>query len=142
MPLPNDVIRQRLQLLEDYVRQLQRFRNRTLDEITNDLGLAWAIEHGLQLSIQCVIDICQYLVAQLALGVPNTSEEAIDLLGKAGVFPVEFAQTLGRMTRFRNILVHVYTKVNVGLVYDNLQNHLNDFAEFARHVLSFVDSLA
>jgi len=142
MALQSVVVHQKLQLLEDYVRQLRRFRERTLEEVSADLGLAWAIEHGLQVSIQCVIDVCQYLVAQLALGVPNTSEEAVDLLRKAGVFPNEFAQTLVRMIRFRNILVHVYAKVDVEIVRNNLQNHLDDFVRFAEHVLHFLDSLA
>ena len=70
--------------------------------------------------------------------VPATSQEAITLLEKAGVFPAPFAQTLLRMTRFRNVLVHVYVAVDVKLVYDNLQNHLDDFTEFARHVLDFL----
>jgi uncharacterized protein YutE (UPF0331/DUF86 family) len=136
---PNDeTIRQRLHLLEGYVQQLHGYRQRTFDDVRGDIGLVWAIEHGLQLSIQCVIDVCQYLVAMLALGVPATSQDAIELLHDTGVFPAAFAHTLVQMVRFRNILVHVYTQVDVGRVYDTLQNHLDDFGQFAQHVLHFI----
>jgi uncharacterized protein YutE (UPF0331/DUF86 family) len=133
--LHNDVIGQRLQLLESYVQQLQGYRQRTLEEVRGDVGLAWAIEHGLQLSIQCVIDVCHYLVAGLSLGVPATSQHAIELLRDAGVFPAAFAHTLIQMTRFRNVLVHLYTQVDLARVHDVLHNHLDDFGQFARYVL-------
>ena len=70
MALSDEVIRQRLQLLESYVQHLQGYRARTRDEVRSDMSLTWAIEHGLQLSIQCVVDVCHYLVADLVLGVP------------------------------------------------------------------------
>ena len=138
MALNSNVICQRLHLLESYVRQLQGYRQRTLEEVRGDVGLAWAIEHGLQLSIQCVIDVCHYLVAGLALGAPATSQEAIELLRDADVFPPAFAQTLVQMVRFRNVLVHLYAQVDVRRVYDNLHNHLDDFGQCAQHVLRFL----
>ena len=120
------------------MQHLQGYRARTRDEVRSDMSLTWAIEHGLQLSIQCVIDVCHYLVADLALGVPATSQEAIELLRDAGVFPATFADTLVQMARFRNLLVYVYTQVDIERVYDHLQNHLDDFGQFAQHVLQFL----
>jgi uncharacterized protein YutE (UPF0331/DUF86 family) len=138
MAFSDEVIRQRLQLLESYVQHLQGYQERTRDEVRSDISLTWAIEHGLQLSIQCVIDVCHYLVADLALGVPATSQEAIELLRDAGVFPATFADTLMQMARFRNLLVHVYAQIDIERVYDHLQNHLDDFRQFAQHVLQFL----
>src|SRR5207248_7623970 len=83
-----------------HLQHVQSFPTRRSSDLT------WAIEHGLQLSIQCVIDVCHYLVADLALGVPATSQEAIELLRDAGVFPATFADMLVQMARFRNLLVH------------------------------------
>ncbi len=138
MLLNEGAIRERLQLLESHVQRLQLLRQRTLEEVRSDVSLAWAVEHGLQLSIQCVIDVCQYLVAGLALGTPATSQDAIELLRAAGVFPAPYAQTLVQMVRFRNILVHLYAQVDVGRVHENLQNHLGDFGHFAQLILEFL----
>jgi uncharacterized protein YutE (UPF0331/DUF86 family) len=138
MALSDEVIRQRLQLLESYVQHLQGYRARTRDEVRSDMSLTWAIEHGLQLSIQCVMDVCHYLVADLVLGVPATSQEAVELLRDAGVFPATFAHTLVQMARFRNLLVRVYAHVDIERVYDHLQHHLDDFGQFAQHVLQFL----
>jgi uncharacterized protein YutE (UPF0331/DUF86 family) len=43
-----------------------------------------------------------------------------------------------QMARFRNLLVHVYAHINIERVYDHLQNHLDDFGQFAQHVLQFL----
>ena len=138
MALSDEVIRQRLQLLESYVQHLQGYRVRTRDEVRSDISLTWAVEYGLQLSIQCVIDVCHYLVADLVLGGPATSQEAIELLRDAGVLPATFADTLVQMARLRNLLVHVYAQIDIERVYDHLQNHLDDFRQFAQHVLQFL----
>ena len=120
------------------MQHLQGYRAWTRDEVRSDISLTWAIEHSLQLSIQCVLDVCHYLVADLALGVPATSQEAIELLRDAGIFPATFAHTLVQMARFRNLLVHVYAHVEIERVYDHLQNHLDDFGQFAQHVLQLL----
>ena len=96
---------------------------------------ALAVGRTSKLSIQCVIDVCHYLVADLVLGVPATSQEAIELLRDAGVFPAAFAHTLVQMARFRNLLVHVYAQVDIERVYEHLQSHLDDFGQFAQQVL-------
>jgi len=137
--LPNEsAILQKLQLLEAYVHNLRGFTHRSHDDLRNDVGLAWAVQHGLQVSIQCVIDVCQLLVAGLALGPPASSVEAMDLLRDAGVFPAPFAQTLGRMARFRNVLVHAYAQVDLKRVHESLMGQLDDFGRFAADVLSFL----
>lgn len=138
MVLDDAGIRERLQLLDGYVQELEHQRCRTLDDLRGDVALSWAIEHGLQLAIQCLIDVCHYLVAGQALGAPATSEEAVELLRDKGVFPASFAEALVRLVRFRNVLVHVYARVDLRRVHKNPQEHLGDFGEFARLVSSFL----
>ena len=138
MTITNGTIQRYLQLLSGYVLQLQKHRERSRDELHADLDLAWAIEHGLQLCIQCVIDICQYTVAELGLSAPESSPQAIELLRDAGVFSADFATTLIQMVRFRNILVHAYAHVDVDRVHSNLAK-LDDFAQFAQCILKFFE---
>ncbi|MBI4602784.1 MAG: DUF86 domain-containing protein [Planctomycetes bacterium] len=138
MAISDKAIRHRLELLEGYVQGLRALRGRTLEEVQKDVSVAWAVQHGLQISIQCVIDICQQLVAALALGSPSSSIEAVDLLRDAGIFPAALAQTLVQMARFRNVLVHAYAQVDLRRVHANLVNHVDDFGRFAQHILAFL----
>jgi len=133
-----EVILERLAALGQYTAHLERFRAMSYEEVAADIEHVWAMEHGLQLGIQCVIDVCDQLVAQLSLGVASTHPEAVELLCQAGVLPETLRPTLIGMMRFRNILVHAYLHVNVEQVYHSLQTGLPDFAEFTRCVLEFL----
>lgn len=42
------------------------------------------------------------------------------------------------MAGLRNVIVHEYAAVDQTVVSDVLNNHLDDFSEFARHVRDFV----
>lgn len=43
------------------------------------------------------------------------------------------------MSRFRNLIVHRYWDVDYGRVHQTLQSSLEDFARYARAVLSYLD---
>lgn len=133
-----EVVTDRLERLAEYVSALHRYRAMTCDEIASDIGHTWAVEHGLQLSIQCVIDVCDHLVAELGLGTPRTHPDAVELLIEAGILPSAMLERLTGMMRFRNVLVHAYARVDVRRVCENLGTGLDDFAEFARCVLEFL----
>jgi uncharacterized protein YutE (UPF0331/DUF86 family) len=140
--LSDTTIRHKLQLLEGYVRNLRELRVRIAEALGADVALAWAVQHGLQLSIQCVIDVCQLLAAGLALGPPSSAMEAMELLGEAGAFDTASVQRLKQMARFRNVLVHAYAQVDLKLVHENMVKHLDDFGAFAAQVATFLSKLS
>lgn len=134
-----EVVFARLELLENYVARLQRHAHRSRADLDTDPDLAWVVEHGLQLCIQCVTDVCHSVVAEGGLGPAGRSVEAVERLRDAGVFPVEFSETLIRMIPFRNILVHLYARVNLDRVHEALTTQLDDFGHFARYILDYLD---
>ena len=50
-----------------------------------------------------------------------------------------FAETLGEMVRFRNILVHAYAHVDVEKVHTALRTGLEDLRTFAFAIEQFVE---
>jgi len=56
------------------------------------------------------------------------------------VLPAEFATRFRGVAGFRNVLVHAYLDVDLGRVHAVLNDHLDDFTEFARHVEGWVRS--
>ena len=134
-----EFILERLEALGRYTAQLERYRGMDCSEIASDLGRTRAVEHGLQLCIQCMMDISDRLVAELSLGTPATHPDVIDLLCQAGVLPESLRPTLTGMIRFRDILVHAHVQVDVQRVCSNLQTGLQDLSEFARCVVEFLN---
>lgn len=89
-------------------------------------------ERFLQLAIEATLDIGAHLVADLKLGAIEVSRDVPYHLGDAGIVPPDLRETWIRMIGFRNILVHDYLELDRHIVYQVLQNHLDDFRRLAQ----------
>jgi uncharacterized protein YutE (UPF0331/DUF86 family) len=58
------------------------------------------------------------------------------------VLPVEFATQLRPLAGFRNVLVHGYLQVDLGIVEQVLNAKLYDLEQFAFHVEKFLAQTA
>ena len=95
-------------------------------------------ERLLQISIECVLDICGSIVAGLHLGLPQDEDDLFEKLDRASVISAELKNTLRKMKGLRNILVHDYGTVNDEAVFNVVQNRLGDFKAFKREILEAV----
>lgn len=64
----------------------------------------------------------------------TSNRELFDLLARAGRIPEPLAGTLRDMAGFRNVLVHGYQDVDLGVLEDVLRNHLDDLLAFAASI--------
>jgi len=130
-----EAVCRRLHALETYVAELQRLiATVSRDKFTAELGTQWMIEHGLQLAIECVLDIGNHLVTGEQLGTPQSYREIIELLGQRGILPEDFVTRVRSMPGFRNILVHDYLAVDPSIVWDMLHDGPAQFREFISHI--------
>ncbi len=93
-----------------------------------------AVERNFHVAIECVLDIGNHIIAEKGFETPESNEDIIRILGDEGVIPREFAGRVKGLAGFRNILVHEYTGIDYGLLYDNLLHRLDDLREFARSI--------
>jgi len=100
-----------------------------------------SVERYFQLAIECMIDVGEILIANLRLRKPEDSRDVIDILGENKIFPDKFALHLGPITGFRNLLAHDYLEIDREKVYDHLQNDLQDFDKFSKHIAKFIINL-
>jgi uncharacterized protein YutE (UPF0331/DUF86 family) len=125
--------------LRDYVEKLPPLQARSEQEIAADYMVLWAVEHGLQLAAQCVLDICNHLVSDVSTEHPASYRELILAAGRLGLMPEEFARQFSGLAGFRNVLIHEYAKVDASEVYRNLRDGLVDFDRFAEYVRLFLE---
>ena len=135
------LVMKKLSELEECVGALERMRKYDSAAIKSDKEKEWAVEHGLQVSIQIVVDIGAHILASSGEGDVEDYAEIIERLGKKGVLPKDFATRIKGMAGFRNILVHEYAKLDMDLVCDMLKNRLDDFRKFAGHVNKYMEGI-
>lgn len=95
-------------------------------------------ERLLQLCVECVIDVCKLLVAQLRLGLPSEENDLFTKLENKGVLSQPVAEVVRQMRGFRNILIHEYAAVDDELVYAYVGTRLGDFESFKKEILTFL----
>jgi uncharacterized protein YutE (UPF0331/DUF86 family) len=140
--IDRQAICQRLHALEAYSAELERLASTLLrHRFEAELSAQWMVEHGLQLAIECVLDIGNHLVAAEQLGTPQSYREVIELLAQRGILPQGFVAGVRSMPGFRNILVHDYLAVDIGVVWDMLQSAPAQFREFMAYIASHLRSL-
>jgi uncharacterized protein YutE (UPF0331/DUF86 family) len=140
--MDRQTICRRLHALEAYTAELERLGAALCRaDFDGALGTQWMVEHGLQLAIECVLDIGSQVVAAEQLGSPQSYREVIELLGERGILPQEFVARVRGMPGFRNILVHDYRAIDIDGVWDTLQTGPAQFREFIHHVAAHLRAL-
>jgi uncharacterized protein YutE (UPF0331/DUF86 family) len=134
-------VRRHLLALDEVLVQLARHAGQSVDVLQNDLTERWAVERGLQLCVQRVLDIATHLCASAGRDAPDYTT-AIDELGRLRVVTIELARKLRPLAGFRNVLVHGYLKVDLARVHEVLNVHLADVREFAAAVNDHLGSPA
>lgn len=122
-----EVLRKRLEKLEEYLQILHRLRETPLATFLENPEKYGSAERFLQLAIEAIDDIGSHLVADLQLGTVEWYRDVPELLYEAGYIDEALYQRWLRMIGFRNILVHDYLDIDRHQVYQILQNHLEDF---------------
>jgi len=124
--LEREVIHRRLKKLDEYLTILERLRRYSLSEFLSDPERYGSTERFLQSAIEATLDVGSYVIAELELGTVQTYGDIPQILAKSEYVNLELANRWMRMIGFRNILVHEYLDVDRKIVYDVLQNRLED----------------
>jgi uncharacterized protein YutE (UPF0331/DUF86 family) len=124
-------------VLDGYLKELQGILPASFGEYKK-IEKRRACERLPQVSIECIIDICGLMVTGLRLGLPAEEDDLFEKLEQAGVITSPRKQSLKKMKGFRNILVHEYGEVDDMIVYEILQNNLNDFEAFKQDILQAI----
>lgn len=134
-----NVVRRHLLALDEALAQLAGHAGQPIEALTSNLDERWAVERGLQLCVQNVLDLATHLVASAGRDVPDYTS-AIEQLGQLGIIPLELARALRPLAGFRNALVHGYLGLDLTIVHAVLNQQLDRVRELAAAVDSYVSS--
>ena len=133
-----EILRKRLNKLDEYLvilRQLQRY---TVDQFINDPEKYGSSERFLQLAIEAITDIGNHIIADEKLGTVNWYSDIPKILEEKGYIGGEMREQWTRMIGFRNALVHEYVEIDRKIVFDILQNHLDEIEDLKRVFAQFL----
>ena len=132
-------LRVRLRRLDEVLNYLRHLPPISLAEFLNDQMRLAATERQLQVAAQICLDIGASLVAEFGLPAPDDLPGIFTTLSEAGFIPAELGERMVRLARFRNVLVYLYAETDPKIVYERWTNGLNDFDDFARAIVAFIE---
>jgi uncharacterized protein YutE (UPF0331/DUF86 family) len=134
----SEVIRKRLNKLDDYISVLERLQRYSLEEFLADPERYGSAERFLHLAIEAVLDMGNHVIADDGLGVVNWYSDIPKILAEKGCLRPELREKWIRMIGFRNTLVHEYIDIDRKIVYEALHHGVEDLSELRRVFAQFL----
>ena len=133
----NDVVWNKKESIERCVRQIRKYYNERRadlpfaeDHLTQD-----AVAINIQRACEQAIDLANYTIKTQRYGLPKESRESFRLLAENHIIPTELAENLAKMVGFRNTLVHEYQQLDIGIMTDVIENHIEVLITFTNCIL-------
>jgi len=139
--LDRDRILAKLDELDGYGRELRQIVPQTFEEYLQKVEKRRATERLLQISVECILDVCHLFVSGLRLGLPAQEDDLVGRMDAAGLISPDLAGLLRRMRRFRNILVHEYGEVDDHIVFETARERLADLVRFRGEILKALETV-
>lgn len=134
----SDAILRKLSSMKRCVDYLKSLDPENLD-LEYDYERRSAVERNFQLAIESAIDTGEIIISEEGFERPDDYRSTFLVLGKHSILPKDFAEKFAPAAGFRNVLVHMYDEVDLGVLEEFLTEKLEDFEEFAGYVLEYIE---
>jgi len=136
--IDSDLVRSRCREITDSVARIRQIKALPLKIFLKDQDQQDIACYRLQIAIEAALSLCYHLAAKELRKVPEEYAQCFVFLEEAGIIKPELSGNLQKMARFRNLLVHMYWKIDYNAVYDIIENNTDDLEEFCRQVVDLI----
>jgi len=132
------LILRKLAELEEYLGQVKEYASITVDRYSNDWKVQRVVERTLQMMIETCADVAGHIISDKGYRVPATYADTFRVLYENGILNKVLFETMEKMAKFRNIIVHHYDKVDTEIVIGILKKDLKDFSTFKDAIINML----
>ena len=125
--------------LKEKLADLKKAPVENLQSLQKDPILQNGVLHLLQTSVEICLDLANHFIADEGWRSPSSNRDAFQVLFEKEIFDEPLLKKLQNMAGFRNILVHMYEKVDLESVYSILKKNLDDFDSYASAIKTYLD---
>ena len=124
--------------LDEYLSEINNLKSLPLEEYLNEKRNIYAGRYLLQIAIETCINLGNHIISRQNLGMPKEYADTFRILSQKNILNDDLLKNLVLMTKFRNRIVHLYWEIDDKVVYQIMQNNLNDFIEFKRKIKEYI----
>jgi uncharacterized protein YutE (UPF0331/DUF86 family) len=130
MSVNPDIVRARCAEIDQALARLEELRSLSREELLGNQDFLDVACYRLLVAIEAALSLCFHVSAKRLKKIPEEYAGCFTNLQEAGLVSEELADRLRQMARFRNLLIHVYWKIDYGQMYELLQTRLDDLRAF------------
>ena len=132
------LVQQRCAEIQVLLRQLHEIKEMPVESFTSDNLLVDATLYRLMRGVEAAQAICTHLAARIPTRTPSSAPDCFVALSESGVIPIELANKLQQMARFRNLLVHRYWELDLAQVHSIIYHDIEDLADYVKSVENYL----
>lgn len=136
------IIDSKLQFQQETGDRLKEVLPGTRSDYESDWRIQTLVERLCQVIVECAMDVNVLLTQSIENTTPQTGREGFDILRRHGIVSQTIHDRYKRSyIGFRNLVVHVYDKIDPVSAYYTAKSLLPDARQYAKQVRKFLDSL-
>lgn len=120
--------------IEQALSILREYGEADKESLIGNLKSLGSVKYYLIVAIEGCVDICNHIVAKERIGVPESYSDCFKILKNNEIISDVLSKELSNLAKFRNLLVHLYWKVDDEKVYELLQMKLDDIGRFIQQI--------
>lgn len=117
---------------------LKEYQNSDKDEILSSYKEMSVVKYNFIILIEASIDICNHISAKLYKQAAESYSHCFTILSDKNIIDRKLGTELSIFAKFRNVIVHLYWKVDDKIVI----NKLNDLDVFEQYFETIVEMIA
>ena len=131
LPIDKELVQRHLKQLQEAISILHSLGESKREEFTTDYRIYGLAERYLQLAIEACLHICGILVSSFGLRRPEGYHELLSIVASQKIIPQALAYRLEVLTNLRDSLLHDPSTLNRDVLYDHIQQRIDDLKLFA-----------
>jgi len=132
------LILRKLAELEEYLEQIKEYASITVNQYSKDWKAQRVVERTLQMMIEICTDVAGHIISDKGYRVPGTYADTFRILYENDMLNKGLFETMEKMAKFRNIIVHHYDKVDTEIVIGILKKDLKDFSAYKDAIINIL----
>lgn len=133
-----DVVRSRLNNLEEYINDLDEYREINSEKIMKDKLIFRYLTRTLYLVVDTMLDIGCYIISSERLENPNDNSQIIEILGEDNIIK-ENEDNYIKLAEFRDSIVHDAEDIDPEVLLRIIKENLSDLKAIFRWYKEYID---
>jgi len=135
--IDREVLESKLRFLREYMNDLKEYREIPIKDYLSRKKDQRFLERTLHLACECCIDIAAHIISRQGFREPKDNKDLFAILFENKIIPENVCNTMIKMAKFRNIIVHDYARIEPEIVLGILRKDIGDFKKFAREIFRY-----